>query len=177
MNDAADPKRNLPIILQQAAKRWNEKLAVVEADRAVTFHELNNQARALAKSFIANGLQIGDRFAIWAPNSIEWQLVALAGQLVGCVLVPLNTRYKTKEAIDILTRSNCRIIFHVDNFLGTSYSSMLASANVEHIININMLDDFGSGEKVTESDLDDRINQITPDHIADILYPSGTTGA
>ena len=86
MNDAADPKRNLPIILQQAAKQWNEKLAVVEADRAVTFHELNNQARALAKSFIANGLQIGDRFASWAPNSIEWQLVAIAGQLVGCVL-------------------------------------------------------------------------------------------
>ena len=51
------------------------------------------------------------------------------------------------------------------------------TANVEHIININMLDDFGSGEKVTESDLNDRINQITPDHIADILYTSGTTGA
>ena len=177
MNDAADPKRNLPIILQQAAKQWNEKLAVVEADRAVTFHELNNQARALAKSFIANGLQIGDRFAIWAPNSIEWQLVAIAGQLVGCVLVPLNTRYKTKEAIDILTRSNCRVIFHVDNFLGVNYSSMLNSAKVEYVIDINMLDDFGSGEKVTESDLDDRINQITPDHIADILYTSGTTGA
>ena len=176
MNDAPNPKRNLPLILQQAAKRWNKKLAVVEAGRAITFSELNRQARTLAKSFIANGLKIGDRFAIWAPNSIEWQLVALAGQLVGCVLVPLNTRYKSREAIDILTRSNCRIIFHVDNFLGVSYTSMLTSAKVEHIIDINMLDDFGSGENVTESDLDDRISQVTSEHIADILYTSGTTG-
>jgi long-subunit acyl-CoA synthetase (AMP-forming) len=33
------------------------------------------------------------------------------------------------------------------------------------------------GKTVTESDLNDRINQITSDHIADILYTSGTTGA
>jgi acyl-CoA synthetase (AMP-forming)/AMP-acid ligase II len=72
----------------------------------------------MARAFIGSGLESGDRFAIWAPNSSAWQITALAGQLAGCILVPLNTRYKSSEANDILDRSGCKAVFYADSFLG-----------------------------------------------------------
>ena len=36
--------------------------------------------------------------AVWAPNSAAWEIAALAAQSAGAILVPLNTRWKAREA-------------------------------------------------------------------------------
>ncbi|MBT6586405.1 MAG: AMP-binding protein, partial [Gammaproteobacteria bacterium] len=166
----------LPAALANAASTWPGKPAIVEQSSVITFGELNTRARQMAKAFIGNGLESGDRFAIWAPNSSIWQIAALAGQLAGCVLVPLNTRYKSSEANDILTRSGCKAIFYADSFLGNDYRAMLGDSNIPHIIDINRTEDWVK-KPVSEQRLQERINTITPDSIADVLYTSGTTGA
>ena len=71
-----------------------------------------------AAAVIAAGVQRGDRVAIWAPNCWEWIVALLGLQSAGAVLVPLNTRYKGAEAADILRRSNARLLFTVEGFLG-----------------------------------------------------------
>ena len=98
----------LPAALRYAAETWTYKPAIVEGTATVSYAELHQKARDLAKKFIGNGFEIGDRFAIWAPNSIQWQITTLAGQLAGAVLVPLNTRYKPTEATDIVRRAGCK---------------------------------------------------------------------
>lgn len=169
-------KATLPAALDNAALAWTDKPAIVEQNSAITFGELNSRVRQMAKAFISSGLKSGDRFAIWAPNSSVWQITALAGQLAGCVLVPLNTRYKSSEANDILSRSGCKAIFYADSFLGNDYRAMLDDSNIPHVIDINRPGDWGAGT-VSEEALQERIKTITPDSIADVLYTSGTTGA
>ena len=166
----------LPAALDNAASTWPGKPAIVEQSAVITFGELNTRARQMAKAFIGNGLESGDRFAIWAPNGSIWQITALAGQLAGCVLVPLNTRYKSSEANDIVTRSGCKAIFYAHSFLGNDYRAMLDDSNIPHIIDINRTEDWAA-KSVSEETLQERINTITPDSIADVLYTSGTTGA
>lgn len=166
----------LPAALKAAARSWPDKPAVIEGNRKLTFAELQSSARKLARKFVAAGFNKGDRFAIWAPNSIEWQITTLAGQLAGCVLVPLNTRYKAAEAEDIVQRSGCRALFHIDNFLGADYTAMSSGIEVEHRINIPETDAWQPGD-VDDATLDERISSIKPDDLMDILYTSGTTGA
>lgn len=164
----------LPGVLRQAAQRWPDKTAVSDGETTITFSALEARAREVARAFIGNGLLAGDRFAIWAPNSIEWQVTALGGQLAGCVLVPLNTRYKTAEAADILARSGARVLFHADRFLETDYAAMANACDVEHRVTI---DSPWPSTAVDDEALDDRISGLSPDSLADVLYTSGTTGA
>ena len=166
----------LPALLDHAAETWADKPAAIEADRAVTFMGLRQQSRELAKKFIGNGFNHGDRFAIWAPNSIAWQITTLAGQLAGCVLVPLNTRYKAAEAEDIVRRSGCRALFHVGSFLDTDYAAMAKTIEVEHRVDLQAMDAWSS-RAVSDAELDARIAEIKPDALMDVLYTSGTTGA
>ena len=166
----------LPAALRQAAETWTDKPAIIAGAVSVSYEELYRSARELAKRFIGHGFEIGDRFAIWAPNSIEWQIITLAGQLAGAVLVPLNTRYKDHEAADIVHRSGCKALFHVGEFLTINYTSMSKKIVVEHCIELDAIDDW-CVEEVTDTDLDSRIEAIRPDALMDVLYTSGTTGA
>ena len=166
----------LPAALDNAALAWPDKPAIVEQRSVITFRELNTRARRMARAFIGSGLESGDRFAIWAPNSSAWQITALAGQLAGCILVPLNTRYKSSEANDILDRSGCKAVFYADSFLGNDYGAMLNDSNIPLVIDINRPEDWVAGA-VSEEVLQERVNTITSDSIADVLYTSGTTGA
>lgn len=166
----------LPALLENAADTWKDKPAVIDGETSISFQELYRQAREMAKRFIGNGFATSDRFAIWAPNSIQWQITTLAGQLAGAVLVPLNTRYKTGEASDIIQRAGCKAVFHIGEFLDTDYGAMAATIPVEHLINLNDAENWASHD-VSDSELDSRIAAITPGTLMDVLYTSGTTGA
>ena len=77
---------------------------------------------------MANGIERGDRVAIWAPNCAEWVVAALGAVGAGAVLVPLNTRFKGAEAAYMLRQSGARMLFTVGGFLGTDYPAMLDEA-------------------------------------------------
>src|SRR4029434_2471016 len=54
-------------------------------------------------------------------------LVAALGILgAGGALVPVNTRFKAKEAGFVLQRSGARAVFTVGEFLGANYAAMVA---------------------------------------------------
>ena len=104
--------------------------------------------RALTHAWLDRGarrVQAGDRVAIWAPNCWEWVVALLGLQSAGAVLVPLNTRYKALEAVDILRRSRARMLFTVEGFLGNDYVSMLdAAGRPESLERIVVVRDTGS---------------------------------
>ncbi len=166
-------------VLCEAAERWPDKTAVVDGGSTVTFAELHERVRACARAFAAHRLEHGDRFAIWAPNSINWQLAALGGQAVGCVLVPLNTRFRVGEAEDILVRSGARALFYCESFLDTDYTGMVDAINAPRLkqrIEIDRLEDWANESDQGES-LESRFAKASGKSLADVLYTSGTTGA
>lgn len=57
--------------------RFGDREALVDADRRWSFSEIVEAVEDAARSFIALGLQHGDRLAIWAPNSAEWIFLRL----------------------------------------------------------------------------------------------------
>jgi acyl-CoA synthetase (AMP-forming)/AMP-acid ligase II len=64
------------------------------------------------------GIQVGDRVAIWSPNTWHWVVAALATHYAGAVVVPLNTRYTAGEAADILARTEAPLLIAAGEFLG-----------------------------------------------------------
>ena len=175
------PESTIPLILNRAATTWPDKAAIVSGHESLTFGALQDRVTELAKVFLAHDLLPGERFAIWAPNSVIWQVIALAGQAIGGVLVPINTRYKTAECQDIILRSKARIVFYSPEFLGIDYEAMLAEMQFPDNIQVLPVDNpelfKAASQHFEDSSVHSRANGITGRDLADILYTSGTTGA
>src|SRR6185437_5923366 len=115
----------------EAVRLHGRARAVVGEDDAVwSYVELGRQVTHVARALIALGIRRGDTVAIWAPNSPEWIAAALGLQMIGAVLVPLNTRLKAGEAGYILRASRARLLFTVGEFLGNDYPLMLAGEDL-----------------------------------------------
>ncbi|OYU73598.1 MAG: hypothetical protein CFE32_20475, partial [Alphaproteobacteria bacterium PA3] len=139
------------------------------------------KCREAASALLARGVGEGDRIAIWAPNSREWVVAAVAAMTCGAAIVPLNTRLKGREAGDILRRTHARMMFTVRGFLGIDYPELLSAEDLPDLAETVLLDtDFGaflaSGQGADDGGVDAALSRLTADHLSDILFTSGTTG-
>ncbi|NGO49343.1 FadD3 family acyl-CoA ligase [Streptomyces ureilyticus] len=195
---------SIPGLVRAAADRYGDAEAVVEGRTRISYAELGARVERAAAACVANGVQTGDRVAIWAPNSLDWIVSALGAVSAGAVLVPLNTRFKGAEAAYVLERSRARLLFVTGTFLGTSYVASLRRAASEgpgsegpgngplpglpHLEQVVVLSDdapadfrtwkdfLASGDGVGEAEVRERSAALSPDSPSDIIFTSGTTG-
>lgn len=164
----------LPAALRAAATTFGDSTAYVEGERRLSFAELHDAVRGVAGGYVTRSLQPGERVVVWAPNSIDWVLAALAVSYAGGVLVPANSRYTGHEVADLVERTDARLVLVEDGFLGRSQIAELSAAGVEarRIISMENLARLA----VDHPDVEARADAVQPDDVADILFTSGTTG-
>ncbi|MFD0901970.1 FadD3 family acyl-CoA ligase [Actinomadura sediminis] len=153
----------IPRLVQSAGDRFGDAEAVVDGPLRLTFAELAERVRTAAGAFRAQGVGKGDRVAVWAPNSAEWIIAAFGLVTAGGVLVPVNTRFKTEEAADIIRRSGAKAVLVRQGFLGREYAAP------DGVPVIDLTSGFLASGSPFEAD-------VRRDDIADIVYTSGTTG-
>ena len=182
----------LPAVIAHVAVRYGDQPFIVgEGGETVSFAAFEQKVHRLARALIARGIELGDRVAVWAPNSPEWIVAASAIETIGAILVPINTRFKGGEAAFALSKTRARALFTVGRFLGNDYVAKLGEAgggptanlpvrDLPHLAHIVRLE--GSGLEEFQQELADeavlhrRIAAVTPATTADILFTSGTTG-
>jgi acyl-CoA synthetase (AMP-forming)/AMP-acid ligase II len=178
--------RTIPHLVSYVAKRFSGNTAIIDGDSVLTYAALEVQARNVARACLANGIERGDRVAIWAPNSARWILAALGAQIAGASLVPLNTRMKGGEAAPILQKSGARLLLTVNDFLGIDYPELLQGQPLPQLEKTVLLSDRGSdrgwesflesGRSIADSRVEQRLSQVSGDELSDIVFTSGTTG-
>ena len=175
------PPRTLPGVLRAAAERYADRPAYVEGGRSLTFTGLLEQVRATARGYLALGLEPRDRVVLWAPNSIDWVVAALAVSYAGGTLVPANSRYTGHEVADLADRTGARLVLVADGFLDRTQIADLRAASdlpsVLEVVDLASLDWLRDlGEEAGGDEVEARADAVTPDDVADILFTSGTTG-
>lgn len=179
--------QTIPQLIDAAAATYGEQPFLEQGEQRYSFTEFAQACRQLAAALLKEGIQPGDRIAIWAPNISEWIIAALGAQYVGAILVTMNTRYKGAEANYTLQQSRARLLFSIGNFLDCDYPAMLDRAqlpDLEKIVVFQQSDtehtawqDFMTqGASVSIETVADAANQVKPGATADILFTSGTTG-
>ncbi|MEZ0580739.1 FadD3 family acyl-CoA ligase [Nocardioides sp. MH1] len=175
----------IPAILRAAAERYGDRPAYVEGDRTLTYSQLLEQVRELARRYVGHGLGAGERVVVWGPNSIEWVVAALATTYAGATLVPANSRYTGHEVAELVDRTGATTVMVADGFLGRKQleelraASEIASVRVLGNLAKLSLDHRGEERHVREASVEEveaRADAVTPDDVADILFTSGTTG-
>ena len=191
-----DPRADLrwgttSALLADTARRLPHAEAIADGDLRLTYAELDAEVTSAARAFVAAGLAVGDRVAIWAPNSARWIVAALGLQRAGGVLVPLNTRFRGAEAAFVLGKSRARILCTVTGFLGRDYPADLAAATGAGLPDLELVivlsgaardglvawqDFIAGGAVIPGSEVGRRAAEIGPDDLSDMLFTSGTTG-
>jgi acyl-CoA synthetase (AMP-forming)/AMP-acid ligase II len=173
----------IPDLVRSAADRFGGAEAIVDADVRLSFSGLAAAVDQSARAAMAAGVQRGDRVAIWAPNCWEWIVAALGVHGAGGVLVPINTRFKGREAGYILERSGARLLFTVSGFLEIDYVELLRAEGVEvdRIVTLRgqgaTWNDYLLGsDQVSMAELNALQKTIEPDDLGDVMFTSGTTG-
>ena len=165
----------LPALLRDAAERYSDRTAYVEGQRTLTYADLLALVREVAAGYRSRGLTPGGRVVVWAPNSIDWVVAALAVSYAGGVLVPVNSRYTGHEVAEIVQRTDAVLAVVADGFLGRTQIDDLGKAAPDwagEIIDLAELPLVAADP----ADIDDVAAAVSSDDVADILFTSGTTG-
>jgi acyl-CoA synthetase (AMP-forming)/AMP-acid ligase II len=185
----------IPRLLHSSTDRFSAREAIVDVSdgTALSFTGLAAAAHDAARAFMSLGIETGDRVAIWAPNVWEWVVAALGLQSAGGVLVPLNTRFKGREAAYILGKSRAKALVTITGFLDTDYVALLRDAvdveselpDLEGIVVVrgdapegtrSWSDFLAAGDGVGSAEAGVRALSVEADDLSDILFTSGTTG-
>ena len=172
----------IPALAIRAAQRWPDADAIIDGDRRLSFAQVAETMLNAAAAFVANGLEAGDRVALWAQNSADWIVACLGLQAAGGVLVPLNTRFKPGEAEFILRRAKCRMAVAATEFLDTRYAELvegLALPDLRRVIRLgegHWQQFLDSGDAAARVEAEARLADLSDESVSDIMFTSGTTG-
>ena len=180
----------IPRLVDAAAERFGDHEAFVDGDQRWTYAEYRDRIHAAARALMARGIQPGDCVAVWAPNTAEWAVAALGVHCAGATLIPINTRFKGREAGDLLDRTSAKLLFTVTDFLDTDYVALLNDAGAGRGLEETIIlrgtipegctswDGFlEAASTVDDADRADRSAAVDPDDRCHVMFTSGTTGA
>jgi len=160
---------------------------------SVTWQQTEDLVRRRAAGLVALGVEPEQRVGIAANTRVEWVQCYLA---VVCAAAATTTIYPTTLAADvsfIVADAEARVVFAEDasqvDKLRQYRSELPAVSKVvlidgtpderdgDWVISLAELDELGESYLAEHpAAVDERIDQIKPDHLCTLIYTSGTTG-
>jgi long-chain acyl-CoA synthetase len=138
----------------------------------------------VARGLISMGIQAGDRVAVASSNRVEWNILDIAVQKTGAILVPLYPNISENDYRFILNDCAAKICIVSNQELADKISNIRTDVpSLEHLFSFDKLDSVPHWshieEQRTHTDIDlvyDRMKDVKNEDLVTIIYTSGTTG-
>lgn len=121
----SSPWSTIPEMLHACCLEHADREVVVDGDARLSYRDLWELSGKLACALQAVGVANGSRVAAWIPNGWQCVVVACATWRAGGALVPINTRNKGPEVIEVLRETEASVLFVPGNFLDVDYLELL----------------------------------------------------
>jgi long-chain acyl-CoA synthetase len=154
----------------------------------LTFAEVGEIVKQVAKGLIANDITLGDKVAILSNTRPEWTYADFGALCAGACVAPIYQSNSPEEVEYVLNHSEAKLLFVED---GEQLAKVAAVrdqlTHLEKVIIIDPdVDDLGDaisleelkqqGAHLDDSVFDERVAAVQPDDLCTIVYTSGTTG-
>jgi len=129
------PYPQMPVsgLLDMAVRRYPDRPICTIYNKAVTYAEMMDQARHLARSLAALGAGPGRRVGMLLPNTPEYIAALQATWLTGATALQLSPLMVAEEVHKWLEATGCHIIFTLD-LLAPLVLESLKRGPLEHVI-------------------------------------------
>ena len=195
LSDFDDSSNLVAMFFARAAERGDRPFLWAKREgkwQSLTWAEAAQQVCLVAEALRALGLDAGDRVLLVSENRPEWCIADLAIMAAGCITVPAYTTNTERDHIHVLEDSGARAAIVADAKLAKNLlPAILRSGKTEHVIAFEPLRQMQTGitamhdwadlltgdAEAARAAVDARIAGIGREHMACIIYTSGTGGS
>jgi long-chain acyl-CoA synthetase len=145
----------------------------------VTASQFSAEVRALARGFIAAGVEAGTRIAVLSHTRYEWTLIDYALWTAGAIVVPIYETSSAEQAEWILSNSGAHaVIVENDEFAALVAGAQDRLPELKHVwlLETDLPALTAAGDSVTEEAVTERTRACQAADVATLIYTSGTTG-
>lgn len=175
-------------ILPYALGRYNLPVALAgrRSGKWVTWsmQAYYDMAQWTSLGLLQAGIEPGDRVATLSTNRPEWNFADMGLLQIGAIHVPVYPTINDDELLWILTESEARAVFAGNKFLAQKILAI--KDQLPHLKHLYSFDDVAGLTPFSQliengkaynnlSQLENRKKLVSPDHLASIIYTSGTT--
>ncbi len=170
--------------LEQSARTFPDKIALVHEDIRATYFEINNKANHLAHWLLGRGITKGDRVVLLLENSIEYVISYYGALKTGAVVASLNSDLKPDGLRSIIRDLEPGIIISSRKFERNLKAVDLNSFHPKALIldkpvlkwssdsfPIFLWEDIPRGSEASDPGI-----QMDKSDLSSIVYTSGSTG-
>jgi long-chain acyl-CoA synthetase len=151
----------------------------------ISYPELGTRSSEIARGLISLGIEPGERVAILGLTSADWTMADCGALCAGAVVTPIYHTNSPLECAYVLENSGARVVFCE----GEAQADKIAQIRdrcpaLEHVVlfrseqadvlDLDRLREQGS--QVPPEVVAQRLDALSPDDIATLVYTSGTTG-
>jgi long-chain acyl-CoA synthetase len=153
---------------------------------SLSYGELGVISREIARGLIALGVDAGERVAILCSTRAEWTLADWGVLCAGAVVVPVYHTNSPEECAYVLKHSEARVIFCEDRSQAEKIEQV--RERLPRLRQIVLIEGEASQDAITIEQLReraaevpqdavrDRVDAVSPQDPATLVYTSGTTG-
>lgn len=146
----------------------------------VTATEFLDQVRALAKGFVAAGIEPGDKIGLMCKTRYEWTLIDFGIWFAGAVMVPIyETSSPTQLQWNLSDSGTVAMITETpDHFsrFDEAHADLPLIRTVWKIDSGDLEKLAASGKDVSDEEIERRRNLASGKDLATLIYTAGTTG-
>lgn len=156
--------------LDQSAREFGGKTAIVSANRRMRYDELHELAARLAQTLVQSGVREGDRILLFLDNSWEFPVSVFAVWMAGAVVCPVNPSTRQARLEQIVRDCEPWLIIHEPR-LTDLVTGIDALIEVPRLVT----GEAGSFEHGLQAKLLE-LQKRDADALAALIYTSGSTG-
>ena len=168
LNDTArdhDRARPTHALLQAAAQRHAEAVAIVAHDGQLTYAEFESRTNQLANLLVERGVKPGSRVAVCLDRGVDLPVALAAAWKAGAAYVPLDPAHPSQRLGYILEDAGVACVVTTSEFC--SIFEGVSAPLVQLDGDRNAI----AGAPTASPDL-----EVAPDELAYVIYTSGSTG-
>jgi len=165
-------------IPQRNSRIHAKKIGLVYGDISFSYSEINRRINRLSNALIGLGLNKGDKVAFMADNCNQFVEAYFAVAKAGLVIVPVNARLSSEEALYVVNHSDSVAFFFQGANKKTVETIREKTPGLKFIISLEEKEeDFQNYESlVAKAPEEEPSVEILPEDPMMIMYTSGATG-
>lgn len=159
---------------QVAATRGHcEYLRFPHLDVSLSYEDVRAASERLARWFVRQGIERGERVALMLDNTPDWPITWFAVLRSGGCVVPVNARYRHADIAHVLKDSGASLILTSADKIQLVQEAAAQSGSSCRVVDIQLASDESAELDASSIDLPNNVNR---NDIANLQYTSGTTG-
>lgn len=161
-------------LVARNARKYPNVEAVVCMGKTMTYQQLDASINQLANALRDEGIEAGDRVALFMPNVPEFVISYFAVQRLSAIIVPINAKFVQKEVEFVIEHAGAKALL-VHEALFSAVEKMKAPSLL--VKTGEAVGQFQSFEALLTSGSSSVVHcEAKEDDPSTILYTSGTTG-